>query len=88
MWSIASVAWIEGLEIRGATLQASKRLGQPGLPQDRIRGVSARNTHRHCEIPFRDRAAPDFVAAFALPNESATGRAQQLPQRAVELRRH
>jgi hypothetical protein len=33
-------------------------------------------------------AVPDFVAAFALAHERTTGRSQQIPQSAVELRRN
>ena len=66
----------------------SERLGQARLTQDSIGGVTAGNTDGHSEIPLRDRAVPDFVAALALPDERASRRTQQLPQSAVELRSH
>ena len=40
------------------------------------------------EIPPCDRALPDLVAPLALPDETAPGLAQDVAERAVELRRH
>ena len=50
--------------------------------------MPARDADRNGEIPLRDRAAPDFVAAPALPHERTPGGAQQVTQRPVEGRRH
>jgi hypothetical protein len=50
--------------------------------------MTARNSDRHREVLFGDRAMPNFVTSPALPDEGAAGRAQQIPQRTVELRRH
>ena len=47
----------------------SERLGQTRLAQNGISGVPARDADGHGEVSLRDRAAPDFVAAFALANE-------------------
>jgi hypothetical protein len=66
----------------------SERLGKSGLTQDSVRGVTAGNADRYREVSLRDRAVSDFVAASALPNQSTTCGAQQIPQRAIELRRH
>jgi hypothetical protein len=56
----------------------SKRFGQARLAQDGVGGVPARDADRHREIPFRDRAMPDFVTALALPNQRASCSAQQV----------
>ena len=66
----------------------SERFRQSGLTQDSIGGVSARNADRHGKISFGNRAVPDFVTAAPLPDQRAAGGAQQIPQRAIELRRH
>lgn len=50
--------------------------------------MATRNADRHREVSPGERAALDLVAAAALPHEGAAGGAQQVPQRAVELRRH
>ncbi len=67
---------------------SSKRFGQARLAQNGICGVTTWNTDRHREIPLRDGTVPDFVTTTPLPNERATGGAQQVPQRAIKLRRH
>jgi hypothetical protein len=56
--------------------------------QKRAGGVSAGNADGHGEVSLRDWAVPDFVTAAPLPDQRATGGAQQVPQRAIELRRH
>ena len=66
----------------------SKRLRQAGLAQDSVGGMTTENADRHREISLRDRAMPDFMAAAALPDQTTTSGAQQIPQRPVELRRH
>jgi len=66
----------------------SKRLRQSRLAQDGIGGMAARNADRHGEIPLGDRAMPDFMAALALPDQSAAGGAQQVAQGPIELRGH
>lgn len=68
--------------------RSSKRLRQTGLAKDGIGGVAARNADGYGEVLLRDRAVPDFVAAFALPDEDATRGPQQVTQGPVELRRH
>jgi hypothetical protein len=40
------------------------------------------------ETPLGDGAAPDFMAALALPHQFAAGRSQEIPQDAIELRSH
>ena len=57
-------------------LASSKRLRQAGLPKNGVGGVPARNAHRHREISLGYRAVPDFMAAFALPDEQAAGGTQ------------
>ena len=66
----------------------SECLGQAGLAEDGIGGMPARDADGDREISLRDRAMPDFVAAFALAHQSALRRAQQIAQRAVELWGH
>ena len=66
----------------------SERFGQASLTQNRVGGVAAGNPDRNRKVSLCDRAVPDFVAASPLPDEPAAGRAQQLPQGSVELRRH
>ena len=66
----------------------SERLGQPGLPENGVRGVTARDTDWHGEAAGRDWAAPDLVTALALPDQRAAGRAQEIAQPNIELRGH
>ncbi len=75
-------------EPRQMEITPSKRLRQSGLSQDRVGGVAAGDADGHGKIPLRDRAMPDFVAATSLPDQRAAGGAQQIPQGAIELRRH
>src|SRR5580704_6803643 len=70
------------------TFYYSKGFRQPCLPENGIGGVTARDADRDWKIALRDRAIPDFVAPFALAHERTTSRSQQIPQSAVELRRH
>jgi len=72
----------------GQAIPRSERLRQPGLAQNRICGVAARNPDGNGEIPLRDRAMPDLVAAPALPHQSASGGAQLFSQRAIKLWSH
>src|SRR5260370_29966771 len=51
----------------------SKPLGQPRLTQNGMGGVAAGNADGHREIPLRDGAVPDFVAAAAPPDQRAAG---------------
>ena len=67
---------------------AQKDYRQAGLTQDGVGGVAARNADGHRKISLRDRAVPDLVAAAPLSDQRTTGRAQQITQRAIELRRH
>jgi hypothetical protein len=69
-----------------AAFVGSKRLGQSGLAQYGVGGVAAGNPNGHREIPLRDRAVPNFVAATPLPDQCTTSGAQQFTQQAVELR--
>jgi hypothetical protein len=55
---------------------SSKPLRQSGLLQDRIGQGPVVDIRRNRERSVRDRAEPDFVAAFAFALEAATGRAQ------------
>jgi hypothetical protein len=48
----------------GLTRAALERLGQPGLAQDGVGGVAARNADGYREVSLSDRAVPDFVAAL------------------------
>lgn len=66
----------------------SKRLRQSRLAKDRIRRMAAWNADGNWKVGFRDRALPDFMAAFALANQVTSARGQQLAQLLVELRRH
>ena len=70
------------------TIRYSKRLGQTGLSQDSVGGMTTGNADRHSKIPLRDRAMPDFVTTASLPDQRAAGGPQQIPQGAIELRRH
>jgi hypothetical protein len=54
----------------------SKRLWQSRLPQDRVSGMTAWNPDGNCEVYLRNGTVPDFVAAMALPDQTATGGAQ------------
>ena len=47
--------------------------------------MTARNPYRDWEIPFGDRAPPDFVAALALSDHGAARGAQAVTQRPIEL---
>lgn len=73
---------------RPSSLHLSKRLGQSGLPQDRIRCVAAGDSDRYGEVSLRDRTMPDLMAAAALPDQRAAGGPQQFPQQPIERRRH
>lgn len=61
---------------------------EAGLAQDCVGGMTARDADRHREIATRDRAVPDFVAPFALPDEGAARGAQERAKLSIELRRH
>jgi isochorismate hydrolase len=49
----------------------SERLGQAGLTQDSIGGVSAGIPIGTAKVSPRDRAIPDFMAAAALADQAA-----------------
>ncbi len=50
--------------------------------------MAARNSNRHRKISPRYWTIPDFIAPLALASQSAFSGAQQLPERAIELRSH
>lgn len=66
----------------------SESLRQSSLTQDRIGSVAARDADWYREVTLGDRTVPNFVAAASLPDHRAAGGAQQIPQFAIELRRH
>ena|SRR5579871_627614 len=68
--------------------RASKRLRKSRLFEDAVRGVSAHDTDGNRKSPIGDWALPDFVAAFALPDERATSLAQQVTNIAIVGRSH
>jgi hypothetical protein len=51
----------------GAVCFELERFRQASLPQDGIRGMPTWYADRNWKIASRNRAEPDFMAAFALP---------------------
>lgn len=50
--------------------------------------MAAWNPDRNRKIRRGDRASPNLVTSFALPNQLASGRTQQFAERWIELGRH
>jgi hypothetical protein len=76
-----------GLDLNLA-LAGSERLRQPCLAKNGVRGVTAGYSDRHRKRPLGDRAVPDFVAAFPLPNKATSRGTQQVAKCAVKLGGH
>ena len=55
-----------------------KGFGKTGLSQDGVGGVSTWNADRTAKFRPRDRAVPNFMAAFALAHHGATCGTQEL----------
>jgi hypothetical protein len=63
-------------------------LRQAGLPQNSVGRWRLNGIPRDGEISTRDRAVPDLMGAFALPNEIAPGFFEKSAKLPVELGAH
>ena len=56
----------------------SKLLRDAGLSQHRVGGVTGKDFPVHEEMPFRDRAVPDFMVTLARPLKVTSVRTENL----------